>query len=59
MATYKTNIGACQTDVPGTDYKTNIGADQTDEPQKTSPGARTGFKPVWGAERLRGLRRII
>ena len=31
-ATYKTNIGAYQTDIPGTTFKTNIGADQTDAP---------------------------
>lgn len=30
MATYKTNIGACQNDTAATGYLTNIGADQTD-----------------------------
>lgn len=30
MATYKTNIGACQNDTATTGYLTNIGADQTD-----------------------------
>jgi hypothetical protein len=30
MATYKTNIGACQNDTVTTGYLTNIGADQTD-----------------------------